>query len=125
MTTKELAAEICKDIVEMIDKGLGNSFNIEEMVYLRLLCFLATDYQEGYGAEKNISEIVFAKTHAYFWLPCIVCGTWHSGRQWRGAGSPAIIINRNTGHGVCGNCAKEAKRLSLKYPNGIREEVPE
>lgn len=52
---------------------------------------------------------LYALTHAYFWLPCPICGKNFGGHQATGV----LYSDWNSGRSVCPECAEEANRRNV------------
>ena len=125
MITKELAREIVDGIIEQlpsIDYPPAFQEYILDFVYRKLLLFLAR-YTDGYGVNYNDGERGTARQYAnangYFWLPCVICGSWIGGHEtwWH-----SLRMTEGTSVGVCNHpvCREEVQRLNNLYPNGIQ-----
>lgn len=102
---------------ELAEKLVGKDFRI---IYNELLQFLEEfiSLKERDGDDER----EFAFKENYFWLPCIICGHWHSGREWRKAKFPRVKMNNHQGRGICGSeeCMKELKKIEELFPEGVK-----
>jgi hypothetical protein len=54
---------------------------------------------------------LYAITHAYYWLPCCICGRKYGGHEPSGT----VMHDWNGGQSCCELCAEEADKRNAEY----------
>ena len=60
----------------------------------------------------RLYHMIYAYTHAYFWLPCGICGRKFGGHE---KGNGYLQTSDSGGETVCSNCATEGYRRTGEY----------